>query len=752
MLSKNRRFVAFIVSMIASCAFGADPTISKIDRREAENRTQLKTAKFEGTETFKYLIWRRAASATVDVEMSADFDESTHEVVIEVSHNFGGAPLSVTLTPSATAPAPGDWALRSLGAKAEAGKKTLQYSIQLADTAPIGQYTFHAAVRKKANGTVSSRVAFPKPVVILFNPWSTRDSVFMEDKAARGEYVENTNGLFRTEVDNRDRTWRYGQFDVITLDTLLRLLTAPTLDQNPEQMSAAVRADPVKFSRAIARSVELYVQGDWVLEQFAPGETSPRLWKDSTQLFEKFKNAPVKYARCWVYANMMTSLFRCAGLPARSVSCLQAAHERFPTNGFVDIFEIKQGANWVVDATKTVDRAWGFHAWNEAWMKRPDRVDCDGWQAVDATYGTGPAPVKAILAKTPGDYETDSFVMAVGTPIQYWRNNKVDRTDTKSIGKKIITKKIGVAAEEDIVRNYKPAPRAPGAGPPEVIWQIPETSPAGEDVLVVAHLSNPDAIPVTIDLTVSAYAECYDQSPRGEAKPPESRTVTLAGGEADHAETFTIPWSMYESFAAVSDHLRVDAFAVCEALDAGWPNVSYVVFDAPNLTVARTSLPLIATGETASFSIEFRNTSAATLSGCEVTLQAQGTLDSGAAPEVIVLGAVAPDASFAWTRSFPGLANGSGGLLVQVTSDQQTEWTAWDGVEITGCVCDLNRDDVVDDEDFVAFAQAYDLLTSPPADPLCDFTGDGLVDDVDFAHFVAAYDAFLCIAIPEDAR
>jgi hypothetical protein len=744
--------IALVFGLVARPLFAADPTISKVNAQESLNRTALHTAKFEATDTFKYSIWRRAASASINVEVSADFSDATHEIAIDVSNTFTPTPLSLTLTPKAAAPAPGDWALQYLGTKTEAGKKIVQLSVQIADTAAIGRYTFSAVVREAGKTTAISQVAFAKPVVILFNPWSSRDSVFLDDAKGRGEYVNEGNGLYRTEVDNRDRTWRYGQFDAITIDTLLRLLSAPDFDKPNEQMSTEQRSNPIAFSRAIAKSLDRYVQGDWVLEVFGPGETSPRAWKDSTQLFTKFGTPPVKYVRCWVYANMMTSLFRCAGLPARSVSCLQAAHERFPFNGFVDIFEIKQGPNWVQDTTKTIDRAWGFHAWTEAWMKRPDRANCDGWQAVDATYGTGPAPVKAILAKAAGDYETDSFVTAVGAPIRFWRNNKVDRTDTKSIGKKIITKKIGVAAEEDIVRNYKPAPRIPGGGPPDVIWQIPETSPAGEDVVVVAHLSNPDPLPVTIDLTVSAYAECYDQSPRGEAKPPESRTVTLAGGEPDHTETFTIPWSMYESFAAVSDHLRVDAFAVCDALDAGWPNVTYVVFDAPDLSVARTSLPVLATGEMASFDIEFRNTSAAALVGCEVTVQPLGSLDSGAPAEVIVLGSVGPDASFAWTRSFPGLAVGNGGLSVQVTSDQQAEWSAGDGVEITGCVCDLNRDDVVDDEDFVAFAQAYELLISPPADPLCDFTRDGLVDDEDFAQFVAAYDAFLCIAIPEDAR
>lgn len=65
------------------------------------------------------------------------------------------------------------------------------------------------------------------------------------------------------------------------------------------------------------------------------------------------------------------------------------------------------------------------------------------------------------------------------------------------------------------------------------------------------------------------------------------------------------------------------------------------------------------------------------------------------------------------------------------------------------CVGDLNGDGVVDDDDFILFAFAYNTLTCPtfPALFACcpaDFNGDGLVDDADFVLFAAAYDALIC--------
>lgn len=65
------------------------------------------------------------------------------------------------------------------------------------------------------------------------------------------------------------------------------------------------------------------------------------------------------------------------------------------------------------------------------------------------------------------------------------------------------------------------------------------------------------------------------------------------------------------------------------------------------------------------------------------------------------------------------------------------------------CVGDLNGDGLVDDDDFVIFAFAYNELLCPTFPTLysccpADFNGDGQVDDADFVQFAAAYDALIC--------
>lgn len=64
------------------------------------------------------------------------------------------------------------------------------------------------------------------------------------------------------------------------------------------------------------------------------------------------------------------------------------------------------------------------------------------------------------------------------------------------------------------------------------------------------------------------------------------------------------------------------------------------------------------------------------------------------------------------------------------------------------CLADLNKDGVVNDEDFQIFTLAYDTLDCNDAamSPGCpaDLNFDGVVDDLDFQIFVVAYDQLLC--------
>jgi hypothetical protein len=64
------------------------------------------------------------------------------------------------------------------------------------------------------------------------------------------------------------------------------------------------------------------------------------------------------------------------------------------------------------------------------------------------------------------------------------------------------------------------------------------------------------------------------------------------------------------------------------------------------------------------------------------------------------------------------------------------------------CDSDFNADWLVDDSDFVAFANSYQILDC--ADPVmpagcpADLNDDAFVDDADFVIFAGAYELFSC--------
>jgi hypothetical protein len=77
------------------------------------------------------------------------------------------------------------------------------------------------------------------------------------------------------------------------------------------------------------------------------------------------------------------------------------------------------------------------------------------------------------------------------------------------------------------------------------------------------------------------------------------------------------------------------------------------------------------------------------------------------------------------------------------------EFNDVDNVTLWGaCPADLNVDGVVDDEDFVLFLFAYNLLDcgdpSMAAGCPADINRDGFVDDSDFVLFLAGYNELIC--------
>ncbi|NXA48099.1 TGM4 glutamyltransferase, partial [Nothocercus julius] len=306
-------------------------------------------------------------------------------------------------------------------------------------------------------------------VYLLFNPWCQEDTVFMAGDAEKNEYVLNDMGyIYVGSADYiRGRPWNFGQFEELILDSCMYLLDQSKLKPN-------ARRDPVLVSRAMSALVNAnddrgVLMGNW--SGVYTGGTSPLVWIGSVAILQQYYKTkqPVCYGQCWVFSGVLTTVMRCLGIPARSVSNFDSAHDT-QEDLRVDIF---LNENREPLSNLTLDSIWNFHVWNDAWMKRPDLpAGFDGWQAIDSTpqeqsqgvFQCGPSPLKAVLEGHVYVNFDSKFVYAeVNADKVYWKVNNVNGQNkytklavvTNAAGKHISTKAVGQNRREDITVQYK---------------------------------------------------------------------------------------------------------------------------------------------------------------------------------------------------------------------------------------------------------------------------------------------------------
>ncbi|KAM9445694.1 protein-glutamine gamma-glutamyltransferase K-like [Clarias gariepinus] len=333
-------------------------------------------------------------------------------------------------------------------------------------TAPIGRYGLSVITWTPQASTTFSWKS-ENDIYLLFNPWCKDDTVFLDNKEQRMEYVLNEYGTLYCGTKNQigSRPWIFGQFADGVLAACLFIL-------EKSQTLASGWGDPVTISRLVSAMVNApddqgVLVGNW--STVYENGTAPTLWHGSVEILRQYHTSggnPVKYGQCWVFSGVTTTILRCLGIPTRSVTNFDSAHDT-DVSMTIDVYVDEKMRP--IENLNT-DSVWNFHLWNECWMARPDLpVGMGGWQVVDATpqetsqgmFRCGPTPVAAVLdGLVYTKFDTHFVFPEVNSDRIYWQkqpggNFSQIGIDKNVVGHCISTKAVGCDKREDITHLYK---------------------------------------------------------------------------------------------------------------------------------------------------------------------------------------------------------------------------------------------------------------------------------------------------------
>uniref|UniRef100_A0A8C7WCW6 Protein-glutamine gamma-glutamyltransferase K n=1 Tax=Oncorhynchus mykiss TaxID=8022 RepID=A0A8C7WCW6_ONCMY len=428
-------------------------SVDLLSSKTGQNRMEHHTDCYHGNA----LIIRRGQTFQIELDLSRPFNSNTDKLHLDL--RTGPLPMvsknTHVIIQLVEELEDDRWEAKIV----ERNGNRIKLSVNSHAKAVIGKY--------KLTVTVES----PKEKQKSFLPCITEKCIpnllYMDDEEEKKEYVLNDTGrlYYGTEKQIGDRTWNYGQFLEGMLEACLYVL-------EKSEIPPPGRGDPVNVVRVISAMINSQddngvLAGNWSGNYV--GGVSPTAWNGSVEILRKYHKEgglPVKYGQCWVFSGVTTTVLRCLGIPCRSVTNFQSAHDTDVSLTTDMYFDEKMEP---FDELNT-DSVWNFHVWNDCWMARPDLPPGNGgWQALDATpqetsqgtFRCGPASVTAIrTGQVYLKYDTPFIFAEVNSDKIYWQRNLDGiftqiQCEKKAVGHCISTKAVGSDKRDDITHLYK---------------------------------------------------------------------------------------------------------------------------------------------------------------------------------------------------------------------------------------------------------------------------------------------------------
>ncbi|XP_068427753.1 protein-glutamine gamma-glutamyltransferase K [Clinocottus analis] len=435
-------------------------SVNLLSSKTGQNRQEHHTDLYHGDD----LIIRRGQTFQMELELNRPFNADNDKLHLELK--TGPLPLvskgTHVIIPLVDSLEDERWEAKIV----EQNGNRIKLSVNSPASAVIGLYGL-SVTTNSSKGEAATTHDSTKNIVMLFNPWCEEDAVYLDDEEETKEYVLNDTGriYYGTEKQIGARTWNFGQFHEGILEACLFIL-------EKSDMPPSGRGDPVNVVRVLTAMINAQddfgvLVGNWS-GNYSDG-VSPSAWSSSVEILRKYHSSngtPVSYGQCWVFSGITTTVLRCLGIPARSVTNFQSAHDTDVSLTTDVYFDEKMDP---IDHLNS-DSVWNFHVWNDCWMARLDLPPgYGGWQAVDSTpqetsqgtFRCGPASVNAIRSGQVYLKHDTPFVFAeVNSDKIFWQKNP-DTTfsqfhsEKKAVGHCISTKAVGSDERADITHLYK---------------------------------------------------------------------------------------------------------------------------------------------------------------------------------------------------------------------------------------------------------------------------------------------------------
>ncbi|XP_075346868.1 LOW QUALITY PROTEIN: protein-glutamine gamma-glutamyltransferase K [Mycteria americana] len=539
---------------------------------------------------------------------------------------------------------------RTRGAERPGGP-ALRLCLTAPPDAPIGRYRLSVKTRTRA-GEYAAPFEDANDFFLLFNPWCPDDAVYMEKTSDLNEYVLNETGriFYGTEDQIAERSWNYGQFDAGVLEACLYIL-------DRRGMPHGARGDPVMVSRVVSAMVNSLddngvLVGNWTGD-YAQG-TNPSAWAGSVDILRSYHGAgaPVRYGQCWVFAGVMTTVLRCLGLPTRTVTNYNSAHDT-DVSLTTDIYFDE---NMRPLERLNTDSVWNFHVWNDCWMKRPDLPDgYDGWQVVDATpqetssglFCCGPCSVTAVKnGEVFLKYDTPFVFAEVNSDKVYWQRQPgggfaIVHVEEGAIGRRISTLGPGSGARLDVTHQYKhpegseeerravstatshgSRPRNRGAPSSGEVTLTVGAGPAvaGAELELRAVARNDGAEPRTLRLRLALCAVRYTGVSGAPFRQEQHRRAVPPGQE--ETVTMTVAYAEYGPHVGDQDALKLTVAGAVEETGQVVAKELRVRLHTPELTL--TLLAPAVVGQETPVQVVFQNPLPEPLRGATLRMEGAG--------------------------------------------------------------------------------------------------------------------------------